>query len=97
MPYIKQKDRTTIMTDGILVLANEISSKGDLNYVICELVGQLIIKDGISYTTMSNWIDTLPDAEAELRRRILDLYENLKIKENGDVPSFKAIIRIIKG
>ncbi len=97
MPYIKQENRTGIMTDAILVLSKEISSKGDLNYVICELVGQLIVKDGIGYTTMSNWIDTLPDAEAELRRRLLELYEDLKIKENGDVPSFEAIIGFMKG
>ncbi len=97
MPYIKQEDRTDNITNAISVLVKEISVKGDLNYVICELVGKLIVKDGISYTTMSNWIDTLPDAEAELRRRLLDLYENLKIKENGDVPSFEVIIRLMKG
>jgi hypothetical protein len=79
------------MKDAISVLVNEIKAKGDLNYVVCEIIGNLVLRDGIGYTTISNWIDTLPDAEAELRRRLLDPYEDLKIKENGDVESFSVI------
>ena len=43
MPYIKTGGRLPL---DILIeaLAGKINSKGDLNYVICELVGQLIIK-----------------------------------------------------
>lgn len=96
MPYIKQEDRTQNMMDAIAVLADEINAKGDLNFVICELVGQLILKGKIGYTEVSNWIDTLPDAEDELRRRLLHPYEDQKIEENGDVPSFKQINNILK-
>ena len=91
MPYIKDKDKYD-MVESIEELQNWIRSKGDLNYAICQLVGNLIL-DGkkISYTTMSEWIDAVHDAEQELRRRLLDPYEEKKMIENGDVPSFLSI------
>ena len=92
MPYIKPEDRTAYMMDAIAHLVDEINVKGDLNFVICETVGQLILAGKIGYTEISNWIDTLPDAEDELRRRLLHPYEDQKIRENGDVPSFFKIM-----
>ena len=92
MPYIPDKEKRE-MSDYIENLRVFIESKGDLNYAICELVGRLIIdSDKISYTQMSEWIDAVHDAETELRRRLLFPYEDLKIKENGDVPSFIGIL-----
>jgi hypothetical protein len=100
MPYIKDEDKKEMhkkeMTAAIHDLSIWIKSKGDLNYAICELIGQLILDTKISYTQISEWIDTLPDAEAELRRRILNPYEDLKIIENGDVPSFVKILEKIQ-
>lgn len=95
MPYITQDGRTITKAEAIACLTEEINSKGDLNYVVCELIGRLILKTKVGYTEISNWIDTLPDAEYELRRRLLDKYENKKIIENGDVPSFIKILKII--
>ena len=91
MPYIKTGGRLPL---DILIgsLAEKIRSKGDLNYVICELVGQLIVNTKISYTQISEWIDGVDGAENELRRRLLDPYEDLKIVENGDLPSFALIL-----
>lgn len=93
MPYIKDKDKDK-MKDAIDHLLSYVRSKGDLNYAICELVGRLIleISPKISYTSMSEWIDGVHDAETELRRRLLEPYEDLKISQNGDVPSFKDIL-----
>jgi len=95
MPYIAKEGRP-ILDIPVHVLANEIQSKGDLNYVICELVGQLILKTKISYTQISEWIDGVDGAENELRRRLLNPYEVLKMIENGDVPSFTEILKRIK-
>ena len=91
MPYIKEEGRLPL---NILIetLAETINSKGDLNYVICELVGKLILNTKISYTQISEWIDGVDGAENELRRRLLDPYEDLKIEQNGDVPSFIQIL-----
>lgn len=96
MPYIKDKEKRE-MSDAINDLKIWIASKGDLNYAICELVGSLILDDEkISYTQMSNWISGVHDAEVELNRRLLSHYEDLKIIENGDVPSFVGIFERIK-
>jgi len=92
MPYIPDKEKNE-MTDAIEDLRLYILTKGDLNYAICQLVGKLILdSDRISYTKMSEWIDAVHDAEAELRRRLLNPYEDQKIIENGDVPSFAGIL-----
>ena len=91
MPYTKKEDRT--MRDLIATLKHHIKVKGDLNYVICELVGQLCLRDGgLSYTSTSNWIDAVDGAERELTRRLLGPYEDLKIRENGDVESFEKLL-----
>ena len=91
MPYILAENRPQY-ADAIEELAEKIQVKGDYNYVICELLGQLILKGKIGYTTVSNWIDTLPDAEAEARRILLDHYEDQKIEENGMVESWSEIL-----
>jgi len=92
MPYVKQEDRT--IRELIPELVNLIKVKGDLNYTICELVGQLCLRDGgLSYTATSNWIDGVDGAERELTRRLLGPYEDLKAKQNGDVESFVELIR----
>jgi hypothetical protein len=97
MPYTKKViNRTPVMMEAIKKLVPEIKQKGDLNYVVCEVIGQLILRDGIGYTTISNWIDALPDAEDECRRRLLHPYEDLKKIENGDVESFTEILERIK-
>lgn len=91
MPYIKPKKRAAL-EDAINEVYQLINSKGELNYVICELVGQLISESTLSYEKISNWISAVHDAELELRNRILNEYEDQKMDENGDVPSFKAIL-----
>jgi len=97
MPYITQEDRTFFMKKGILILSDMVKSKGDLNYVICELVGQLCLRDGgLGYTTTSNWIDAVHGAERELTRRLLGPYEDLKSEQNGDVESFIELLADIK-
>ncbi len=97
MPYIRDEARHKF-EKSITELATYISSKGDLNYVICEIVGKILLKnfDFDSYTQISNWIDGVHGAERELTRRLLNPYEDLKIAENGDVSSFKEILRRMK-
>ena len=92
MPYIKPEQREHI-DHYIEDLLSYINSKGDLNYTISELVGRLILTDKISYTKISEWIDGVHGAERELTRRLLNPYEDIKIDENGDVPSFIIILK----
>ena len=92
MPYIKEEDREKF-DDCVTILSAIINAKGDLNYVICEIVGRLILKTKISYTQISEWIDGVHGAERELTRRLLNPYEDIKILENTDVPSFERILK----
>lgn len=96
MPYITDGDKQE-MNDAINSLLNFIESKGDLNYAICELVGRAILESGLSYEIISEKIDAVHDAETELRRRLLESYENIKMIKNGDVPSFKHILSQMNG
>jgi hypothetical protein len=96
MPYTKQKDRDEV-TFYINNLRSKITTKGDLNYLICELTAQLIEKNGgMGYTNVSNWIDAVHGAETELRRRLLNPYEEVKKRENGDVPTFTRLLDQLK-
>jgi len=92
MPYIKKEERENF-DDYIKVLANKAKTKGDLNYIICELVGQFILKEKLSYLNISEAIGAVHDAEDELRRRILHVYEYHKSlsDSNGDLDSFNKI------
>lgn len=95
MPYIKEEERHKF-EKAVKEISTFISAKGDLNYVVCEIVGQLILKTGIGYTGISEWIDGVHGAERELTRRLLNPYEGIKIAENGDVSSFTEILRRMK-
>ena len=95
MPYTLEENRT--MRDLISQIVDHINAKGDLNYTICELVGQLCLRDGgLSYTSTSNWIDGVHGAERELTRRLLGPYEDLKCKQNSDVESFVKLLETMK-
>lgn len=92
MPYIKSKARDYYKHVGNLDdVATALcticlpNAKGDLNYIITYLVKRYLAEHGVSYFTASAMIDAVHDAECELRRRVLDPYEDKKIKENGDV------------
>ena len=98
MPYINKEDRTPDMLNSISCLVNEIESKGDLNYTICQLTAELIRKTGgMGYTNVSNWIDGVHGAERELTRRLLIPYEKIKEDENGDVEGFVVLLKTLKG
>jgi len=94
MPYI-EVERKEVISFAVSELSSYIGSKGDLNFVICELVGQLISHKGVNYQNISEIIDAVHDAETELRRRLLVPYEDIKLEENGDVPSFKTVLKIM--
>lgn len=96
MPYIEIKDRPKFEL-CVDTLATLIKNKGELNYVISELVGRWIVENKLfSYTGISNAISAVHDAELELNRRILVPYESGKILENEDLESFQNILDALK-
>lgn len=96
MPYIEQEDRKKFK-GHIKALAELINNKGEMNYVISELVGSWIVKRKLfSYNGISNAISAVHDAEIELNRRILVPYEVGKIMLNEDLDSFKEILNAVE-
>jgi hypothetical protein len=90
VPYIDRESRE-IIDDRLETLIEQMQQsgcvKGDVNYAVCRLVlGVLKPTGGWRYTSLSNAISVLRDAECELRRRLLDPYEDGAIAKNGDVP-----------
>jgi len=79
MPYIKQKDRDRIINEGI------IEGAGDLNFIITSILNEYINQHELSYSIINELVGVLECAKLELYRRVASPYEDIKIKENGDV------------
>jgi len=95
MPYTEEQ-RRALQYDALEKLVLVTPTKGDLNHAICELTALLMLKaDGMGYTNVSYWIDAVGGAHDELRRRLLDPYEDVAKEKNGDVRSFVKLIRQI--
>ena len=93
MPYISQKRRQlfdTPVTGLINHLRRNGAVKGDINYVLCRLIlGALRPETGWTYASLSNALSVTDDVNKELRRRLLDPYEDDAIDKNGDVPEIE--------
>lgn len=87
MPYIKQEERKDC--HEIILKAIEKFDKcitpGQLNYIITNLCSQYVNRKGENYTHYNDIIGVLECAKLEFYRRRIQVYENSKIKENGDV------------
>jgi hypothetical protein len=90
MPYIikeRRKDLTNVKVDvkNKLCIEEIPKSAGELNYMITTLIQEYIFEHKESYQTYNDVIGVLECAKLELYRRKISKYEDLKIKENGDV------------
>ena len=94
MPYINKEDRTWIPDHAIDLLSRKIRDvpsgkrKGALNYVVSRLALQVFGTTG--YGEISEAIAALNDAAAEIRRRVLDPYEDQAIAKSGDLPELET-------
>lgn len=87
MPYIKTKDR--VKYEGVLKELIDILRglpveriDGELNYVITK-----ILKESypLRYFNLNRAVGVLECAKLEFYRRVVAPYEDIKIKESGDV------------
>jgi hypothetical protein len=85
MPYIKIEDRNRLksFTDSMDTL--EIKTPGELNYLLTLLTHRYLNQKPENYQGYNDAIGALEGAKLELYRRHVALYEDEKIKENGDV------------
>ena len=85
MPYI-EKNRRRIFDErleGIMYSCHV--EKGDLTYCIYKLGLEYMKSHKKNYQNISDAVAAMNDSAAEFRRRHLNLYEDTKIKLNGDI------------
>ena len=97
MPYISPEDREHIESADLGQLIDKLAAAlasvpsgkvgGALNYTICRLaIGSLKPK---GYSQLSDMLGHVHSAETEMRRRLLDPYEDECIEKNGDLKEFQ--------
>jgi len=84
MPYVSKKKRSDI-NQKLIYAGRSIETPGELNYLVTRVIDQYIHGKGKSYSSINDVIGVLECAKLELYRRIAAPYEDIKIKENGDV------------
>ena len=88
MPYIKKEDRKNFdnnLPETLDAYCTRIQTEGELNYVITRICHNFIRHVGKNYKTLNAVHGVLTCAQLELYRKITAPYEEIKIKENGDV------------
>ena len=83
MPYILSEDRPKF-EEGLYKL-QDISSPGELNYLVTRLALIYLNKKGLNYQTLNDISGALTNANLEFYRRVSAPYEDFKIASNGDV------------
>jgi hypothetical protein len=86
MPYIKQEDRKQF--DRILGYLTQDVYKigvGELNYIFTMICKFYITSNKERYQSYNDIIGALECCKLELYRKKTGPYEDIKIKENGDV------------
>lgn len=79
MPYIKEEIKE------VLDAGAPIETPGNLNYLITMLIKRYWVNSSRSYQAINDIVGALEGAKLEFVRRIVNDYENEKIKQNGDV------------
>ena len=90
MPYIEMNERNR-MFSLIRKLAEQIENIGQLKYVLCELIGQYILKVGkFSRQERMRPIQAANEVANELHNRIIEPYD-WPIQPQEDLKSFVEI------
>lgn len=84
MPYIKQKDRP-ILQDVIDTLDIFNMGVGDINFLVSSLLKKYIEIHGENYENYNSLVGVLECIKLELYRRKISPYEDVKMRDNGDV------------
>jgi hypothetical protein len=88
MPYITKdkRDNLALGLHKINIALNKVGWKpGNLNYIFTQLMIGYTDQNGLCYDTINEIIGAIESAKAEYQRRVVGLYEDTKIIENGDV------------
>jgi hypothetical protein len=83
MPYIPQSEKQHVDQDNLITTA------GQFNYALNQLVSIYIEQNGFNYQTSNDIIGAMECAKLELYRRLVAPYEDKKILQNGDVKPYQ--------
>lgn len=104
MPYIKEDIRkeldiciekminclgTPKSLNGNMTNEDFVSILGDINYVFSRIISSLMGQ--VSYSKIAMITGVLENIKQEYYRRVAVPYEELKIKENGDIKEYKRM------
>ena len=84
MPYIKQEDRAKL-DHTLRHLCGKIENVGELNYCISTILLDYVNRQGICYENWNAVMGVLKCVDSELYRRFVGPYEDIKIRQNGDL------------
>lgn len=88
MPYIKA-DLRNDFNFCAKQIAQRSETPGELNYAITRICDEFVMSKGESYTNYNMILGVLEAVKQELYRRKISPYEDVKMRENGDVYYFK--------
>jgi len=80
MPYINQDDREDLHYEQKIP-----ANAGELNYLLTTIIDDYFMEHGGRYAQVNDIIGALEGAKLEFYRRIVAPYEDVKLKENGEV------------
>jgi len=79
MPYIKPMQKEALEAGA------SITGPGELNYLISRTLRRYWTNSPQNYQALNDIVGAVEGAKQEFIRRIVNPYEDRKIKENGDV------------
>lgn len=85
MPYIKKDDRDKLSIDGCIIHIDNIDTAGEMQYAIALIIKDFLKRKGLNYQNCNDIMGALTGANLEFYRKIVAPYEDIKIKENGEV------------
>lgn len=89
MPYIKKEHRVP------LELSRHPNTPGELNYLLTVTCLDYLDRHKLSYGTMNDIIGAIESAKREFQRRVVDPYEDDKMRSNGDLDQYDHWRRVI--
>lgn len=85
MPYLKKEDKSKFSKLLAEVKKTTPATAGEINFVVTAIIHEYMKYQGLNYQKINDVVGALDGAKVEFQRRIVGPYEDLKIKENGDV------------
>ena len=85
MPYITQEDRKKFELLLSCLPGETPSTPGELNYIISVICSYYVLGKGERYQAFNDVIGALEGAKLEFYRECVAKYEDIKLKENGNI------------